>query len=102
MSSSAGIKIAVVAGVALAIVLFLRLGSRPPENADVDATDTKEASRDQVGQRLQQLHAAHDKSSQQAQPAPRDGGKIHARTGLTADTTRMRPPASQGAAKVPE
>ena len=98
MSSSSGIKIAAAAGVALAIVLYARSGHQPPGNPEQAVTNDSSAARQQVEQRLQQLHAAHDRTSRQRQSDA--GGKLEARAGVAPNPNRV-PPQRLGAPAAP-
>jgi hypothetical protein len=100
MSTSPGIKIAAAAGAALIIVLYAR-SSRTPDHPDSVATTEIPAPRQQVEQRLRQLHAAHDRSSRERQPGTdAAGGKIEAHGAVAPKVGRVqRPPL--GAPAVP-
>ncbi len=93
MSSSPGIKIAALAGVvALVIVLYARSGHQPPPGDSEQATagDTSPA-RQQVEQRLKQLSAAHDRTTQERQSAAGavPGGQIDARGAVAPNLKRV-------------
>jgi hypothetical protein len=73
MRPSASIMIAVSAGLVLIGFLYARSGHHPPEGADQvqqPVASGKLSARQQVAQRLQQLHAAHDRPGQARESAP--------------------------------
>ena len=98
MSASPGTKIAVAAGVILVLVLYFSFVRRPAE--PVEQAGGTSAARQQVEQRLRQLHAAHDRTGHRGEHdagVAMNGGKIEARSGVAAQPKGL-PHARAGAA----
>jgi hypothetical protein len=105
MNSSLGMKIAAAVILAVVIAVYARSGQQPPANDDSQVTDTGKSaqavsSRLQVEQRLQELHAAHDRTTDQGQHEPGQGqheegvavgGKIKAPVGAAPNDKRIAP-----------